>query len=45
MVLYEVTEYFGQAGLADNEDLAVVRPDLARLAQTVVSRAESHFGI
>ncbi|MFI5808944.1 hypothetical protein [Streptomyces sp. NPDC051561] len=45
MVLGEVTEYLSQAGLADQEDLAEMQPDLTRLARSIASQAGSHFGM
>ncbi|MFI5808679.1 hypothetical protein [Streptomyces sp. NPDC051561] len=44
-MLAEVSEFLHQVGLADQEELAEMKPDLTRLARTLASRAEGHFGM
>ena len=46
LILHEITEYLGgHSGLVDEIDLREIQPDLNRLARSIASQVESHFGM
>ncbi|MGW3200904.1 hypothetical protein ACWDBD_41370 [Streptomyces sp. NPDC001118] len=45
LVLPEITEYLGQSGLVDSEDLRESQLRLNTSARSIARQVESHFGM